>query len=254
MAVRKHGLDGRTSNPVPPLPRHPIRPAPLLKPPAPWGLAVYRADYRDDAAWRRMQEALLAHAAGALAATITTDADDAHHLLQRSHTAFLSDPVPPAAARRSDVRAHFARWAAAELRRNWYVTPDSPLPDLERARGAGAGSPGYRAGARYNFYLEVDAQSLRSLDSETPAVKIVRKDWSKEGWDESSSSSPSGVEAGYDSYLLPLKDYVAACRILLDPKKWYSRPYDESRNIIRRVKLRTFGRIAYRSILLATDP
>lgn len=201
----------------------PLGKRPLLSTQAPWGLAVYHTDHSDDAAWRRMRLEFEKHAVWALRRS-----GDNHPLglLPRHRMLFIDeDRAALDGAWRGDVRPLFTHWAAEELRRNWNPTRDSPLPDLGSARGTDARSPGYRAAARYNFCLMVDADALSSLDSETPAVKILRKDYSKE-WEMSpspslSSSRATKVDKGHDAYLLPLHKYAGACRILLDPENWY---------------------------------
>ncbi|KAK7973039.1 hypothetical protein PG996_007267 [Apiospora saccharicola] len=210
-------VDEKSQAPI--YPRTPLGKPPLLSPQAPWGLAVYRTDYSDDAAWRRMQAELERHAAEALGRSRRAG------LLLRHHMAFMDeDRAVLDGAWRGHVREMFTLWAAEELRGNWNPTEDSPKPDLISARGTDFRSPGYRAGARYNFCLMVDADDLISLDSETPTVKILRKDYNRE-WEASSLSSPTaaGVDKGRDAYRLPLSSYVGACRILLDPDNWYSK-------------------------------
>lgn len=202
--------------------REPIYPAPvgkyppLLSPWAPWGFAVYRTDYSDDAAWHRMQRELEKDAIRGLGRR----RDDQIGLLPRHRMVFFDESRATLdGARKDDVRAMFAHWAAEELRRNWNPTKDSPLPDLRSAQGTDAQSPGYRAGARYNFCLMVDADGLRSLDSKMPSVKILRKGISE----IRESSSPTVAEGCkvHDAYLLPLYKYVSTCRILLNPENWY---------------------------------
>ncbi|KAK8040700.1 hypothetical protein PG991_000488 [Apiospora marii] len=189
----------------------------LLKAWAPWGFAVYRTDYSDDAAWRRMQRELEKHA---IRRGLGRRGGDRLSLILRHRMVFFDeDRATLDGARRKDVRVMFAHWAAEELRRNWNITKDRPLPDLDSARGTDAQSPGYRAGARYNFCLMVDADALRSLDSKTPSVTILRKDISKIR--ESSSQTAAEVDKVHDAYLLPLHKYVGACRLLLSPENWY---------------------------------
>ena len=202
-----------------------------LKPSAPWGLAIYRTTYGDDASWERMRDALSVAAVEALELY-----SYAESLLPRLSHAFIEDRATLAGAAVRDVRRRFEAWAAEELRRNWR---DDEPPTVEEARQAGVESPGYLAGTRYNFCLMVDEVCLESLDSiASPVVKLVKKDFASEE-DNHDDSSTSGVIAYSDWedgvtgceeedvgwMYLPVADYVDCCNQLHDPEFWHDGYY-----------------------------
>lgn len=204
-----------------------------LNPYAPWGLAVYRTTYDDDAAWVRMRDALSRVAANALELHGRADS-----LMPRLSHAFIEDRAALSGAGVRDVRRRFAAWAAGELRRNWRRGGEAPPPAEEEARRAGVGGPGYFAGTRYNYCLLVDEVCLESLDRmASPVVKLVRKDFAddegRDGGGRTSLAAPPGWEDGVtDSeeedvgwMYLPVADYVDCCNQLHDPEFWYDGYY-----------------------------
>ncbi|KAF3011654.1 hypothetical protein E8E14_004319 [Neopestalotiopsis sp. 37M] len=195
-----------------------------LTPTAPWGLAVYRTAYGDDAAWRRMLDALEASVTDSL---VLRGRDD---LLQRHRMEVLEDAVALQGATSHIVRARFAGWAAAELRRHW--RPAEAAPDEETARAADVHSPGYSAGARYNYCLQVDEICIESLGHmPSPVVKLVRKKWEGDqpevgveagGHDEWEAADEDFAEEEDVGWMyVPLCDYVECCNQLHDVDFWY---------------------------------
>lgn len=201
-----------------------------LKPTAPWGLAVYRTTYADDAAWGRMRDALFGAVANALELYGCTAS-----LLPRLSHAFIEDRATLAGAGVRDVRRRFTVWAAEELRRNWRVGA-TPAMEEDACR-AGVEGPGYFVGPRYNFCLLVDEVCLESLDRmASPVVKLVEKDFTDEeerGGGRSGVVASSGWEDGLtDSeeedvgwMYLPVADYVDCCNQLHDPEFWHDGYY-----------------------------
>lgn len=198
-----------------------------LKPSAPWGLAVYRTTYGDDAAWGRMRDALSGAVANALELYGCTE-----DLLPRLSHAFIEDQATLGGAGVRDIRRRFTSWAAEELRRNWRV--DETPPTEEEARRAGMGGAGYFAGTRYNYCLLVDEVCLESLDRiASPVVKLVKKDFYDEeegGGGRSRVVASSSWEGGVTDceeedvgwMYLPVADYVDCCDQLHDPEFWYN--------------------------------
>lgn len=198
-----------------------------LKPSAPWGLAVYRTTYGDDAAWGRMRDALSGAVAKGLELYGCTDS-----LLPRLSHASIEDRATLGGAGVRDIRRHFTAWAAEELRRNWRVGETPPTE--EEARRAGMGGAGYFAGTRYNYCLLVDEVCLESLDRiASPVVKLVKKDFYDEeegGGGRSGVAASSGWEDGVTEseeedvgwMYLPVADYVDCCDQLHDPEFWYN--------------------------------
>lgn len=201
-----------------------------LEPSAPWGLAVYRTTYGDDAAWGRMRDALSGAVANALELYGCTDS-----LLPRLSHAFIEDRATLGGAGVRDVRRRFTFWAAEELRRNWRVGETPPMEG--EARRAGVEGPGYFAGTRYNYCLLVDEVCLESLDRiASPVVKLVKKGFIDEeegGGGRSGVVASSGWEDGVtDSeeedvgwMYLPMADYVDCCNQLHDPGFWHDGYY-----------------------------
>lgn len=204
-----------------------------LNPSAPWGLAVYRTTYDDDAAWERMRDALSRAVASALEMYGCTDS-----LLPRLSHAFIEDRATLGGAGVCDVRRRFTLWAAEELRRNWRVGATTPPPPTEdEARRAGVGGPGYFAGTGYNYCLLVDEVCLESLDRiASPVVKLVKKDFADEGG-IGGGTSGAVASSGWEDCVtdsgeedvgwmyLPLADYVDCCNQLHDPEFWHDGYY-----------------------------
>lgn len=196
-----------------------------LVPTAPWGLAVFRTAYGNDAAWHRILNALEVSAIESLALRGRSDLLERHQLVRVEDRAALDG----AASR--DVRARFTQWAAEELRRNWQSVESAP--DEEHARKADSDGPGYFSGTRYNYCLQVDDICLESLEHmASPVVKLVRKVW--EGGQEEDTVAAAaeiyhdgqGVEEGSMEeedvgwMYLPVRDYVECCNQLHDVEFW----------------------------------
>ncbi|KAL1852843.1 hypothetical protein Daus18300_012006 [Diaporthe australafricana] len=204
-----------------------------LKPSAPWGLAVYRTTYGDDAAWQRMRDALSGAAAEALELAGRADS-----LLPRLSQVFIEDRATLDGARVRDVRRRLAVWAAEELRRNLREGGGQP-PVEGAARRADMDGPGYFAGTRYNYCLLIDGVCLESLDRmASPVVKLVKKNFAGEGEGGGEDGSSGAVaHSGWEDGVtdceeedvgwmyLPVADYVDCCNQLHDPEFWHDGYY-----------------------------
>jgi hypothetical protein len=151
----------------------------ILKSDAPWGLAVYRVSYSDDAAWDRMLSELRQDIDSSLAMRRQAQAD----LCSRHELVVMDDASKFDGAGPDKIREHFNTWAVDELQRNWR-TDREPATEDEIVTGTSAGSENRHlshAGSRYNFCWIVDDICLESLGKMTlPVVKLVKRDWAPE--------------------------------------------------------------------------
>jgi hypothetical protein len=148
----------------------------FLKPDAPWGLAVYRVSYSDDAAWDRMLSVLRQDVESSLAMRRQAQPD----LCSRHELVVIDDASKFDGAGPDKIREHFNAWAVDELQRNWR-TDREPATKDEIITGTSAGSANHylsHAGSRYNFCWLIDDICLESLEKMTsPVVKLVSRDW-----------------------------------------------------------------------------
>ena len=141
-----------------------------LKLDTPWGMVVYRASYRDDAAWEQMVRQLLKELVEGLEISGRLD------LLPRHRFVLMDDRSKFDGATPERVREHFNKWVPEELKRNWR---EPPMPDKVFAKvQSGERTELDHIGVRYNFCLLIDDICLESLDeklSGDPVVKLVYK-------------------------------------------------------------------------------
>ncbi|KAK6956142.1 hypothetical protein Daesc_001414 [Daldinia eschscholtzii] len=147
---------------------------------APWGMAVYRVCYDDDAAWQQMLARIEETVQWRLKLAGRKD------LLARHKLVIMEDPSKFSGMNSDEIREEFTEWAAEEHRRNW---------------GGKHNKDPYFSGARYNFCLVVDDLSLESLDKRViaPVIKILQKDFSP--WTEEEAKEMGFIGEDGDSVL-----------------------------------------------------
>ncbi|UNI19586.1 hypothetical protein JDV02_005766 [Purpureocillium takamizusanense] len=140
---------------------------------APWGLAVYRVAYGDDAAWDRMLQHLHESVESIQQEPVN------QHLYPRHRFEIMDDKSQFDGATISQLRDDFSKWVLQEYRRN---CKESERPSVEDSEADEEGrTHGYSGGARYNFFLVVDDICLESMDQACGAVvKAVQRTWSAE--------------------------------------------------------------------------
>ncbi|TLD08606.1 uncharacterized protein PgNI_07373 [Pyricularia grisea] len=185
-------------------------------PAAPWGMAVFRTDYGDDDAWRRVVAALQSKIPDSLELYRRED------LLARHRLVFVEDRAALDGASVADVRERFARWSLEEARRN---TGDDPVLDHEQD---------CFAGVRYNYCLVVDKTCLDAIErpgfAEAVLLKLVAKrhdEGIKPDYDEEDRPHPGWDGGTTDNELenvgwmyVDAGDYVNVCHLLNDPDVW----------------------------------
>jgi hypothetical protein len=147
-----------------------------LKTDAPWGMALYRTAYGDEAAWRQ------------ILAQIKSDMERSvmgwDEIRARHQLVIMDDRSQFDGATIDQVRSHFRTWSLEELKRNWR---HPPMPEDVVAK-IEAGVPGEDddAGVRYNFCLVVDDLCLESVErmKYSPVMKLVDKRWKSYDPDE----------------------------------------------------------------------
>ncbi|UNI23314.1 hypothetical protein JDV02_009144 [Purpureocillium takamizusanense] len=139
-----------------------------LKRDTPWGLAVYRTCYDDDAAWRAMREALEA----GVQESKTCYVDNG--LFERHQFVFMDDRARFDGATAYEIRDHFDAWAREELARHWAVQPvtETQRRAIDKLISC--------KGTRYNVCMVVDDVSLLSLSNKKtsfgPLVMLVDRE------------------------------------------------------------------------------
>ncbi|TLD21139.1 hypothetical protein PspLS_09235 [Pyricularia sp. CBS 133598] len=185
-------------------------------PAAPWGMAVFRTDYGDDDAWRRVVAALQSKISDSLELYRRED------LLARHRLVLVEDRAALDGASVVDVRERFARWSLEEARRN---TGDDPVLDHEQD---------CFAGVRYNYCLVVDKTCLDTIDrpgfTEAVLLKLVAKrhdEGTEPDYDEEDRPHPGWDGGTTDNELenvgwmyVDAGDYVNVCHSLNDPDVW----------------------------------
>jgi hypothetical protein len=142
--------------------------SPFLKADAPWGLAVYRVSYSDDAAWSRMLSVLRQDIESSLAMRRAQP-----DLSSRHEMVVMDDQSKFEGAGLEEIREHFHRWSVDELQRNWCADRE-PATEDEITGAAGSTNYLFRAGSRYNFCFLVDDICLESLEKmNIPVIKLV---------------------------------------------------------------------------------
>ena len=152
-----------------------------LKVDAPWGMAMYRTSYDDEAAWQH----IVAQIKGAMEISLIGWED----IRARHDLVIMDDRSQFDGATIDQIRTHFRAWSLEELKRNWR---HPPLPEEEIARiETGPFSVDSGAGLRYNYCIVVDDICLESVERMfRPVVKLVNKDWTPYHPDE----LPTGCE------------------------------------------------------------
>ena len=144
----------------------------ILKPDAPWGLAVYRASYNDDAAWHRILSVLRRDIESSLAVYQAQPG-----LLARHELVVMDYQSKFEGAGPKKIREHFNSWAVDELQRNWRADREPATKD-EITGAAGSTDYLHHAGSRYNFFLLVDDICLESIEMmDEPVFKLVKRNW-----------------------------------------------------------------------------
>jgi hypothetical protein len=149
---------------------------PFLKPDAPWGLAVYRVSYSDDAAWDRMLSVLRQDIEDSgIMRKAQSDISSRHDLV------VMDDRSKFDGAGHEKIREHFNSWSVEELRRNWHADREPATKD--EIIGSAGSTYDYMiwAGPRYNFCILIDDICLESLEKMSPpVVKLVHREWTPE--------------------------------------------------------------------------
>lgn len=138
-----------------------------LKPDSPWGLAVYRTCYNDEAAWQEMKEDLEARPRESMEFYVDDGLFDRHQFV------FMDDKARFDGATPYEIRGHFAKWAREELARHWAVQPVT-----EEMLRRNIDQLIDTAGTRYNVCMVVDDVSLLSLSKDTlmgPLTMLVNR-------------------------------------------------------------------------------
>lgn len=139
-----------------------------FKPDAPWGMAVYRTCYDNEAKWQKMRKHL--------ETTIRKELEDRsrHSILKRHQFVFMDDRSLFDGASPAKVRDHFDQWAKGELKRNMAQRPlsdDSHRSHEELMK---------LAGTRYHICMLIDDVCLQSVDVSQTALRelvmLVKKD------------------------------------------------------------------------------
>jgi hypothetical protein len=139
-----------------------------LKVDAPWGMALYRTAYGDEAAWQQ----IVAQIKGAMETSLMGWED-----MRARHDLVIMDDSPQFDGATIDqVRNHFRAWSLEELKRNWR---HPPIPEEELANiETGPFRVDDGAGLRYNYCMVVDDICLESVERMyKPVVKLVDKCW-----------------------------------------------------------------------------
>jgi hypothetical protein len=149
--------------------------SPFLKPDAPWGLAVYRVSYSDDAVWDRMLSVFRQDIESSLAMRkAQPDLSSRHELVVMDDLSKFEGAGP------ENIREHFNSWSVDELQRNWRADREPATKD-EITGSAGNTNYLSQAGARYNFCFLIDDICLESLEKmDNPVVKLVNRNWTPE--------------------------------------------------------------------------
>ncbi|KAH6687316.1 hypothetical protein F5X68DRAFT_207193 [Plectosphaerella plurivora] len=138
-----------------------------FKPGTPWGLAVYRTCYEDEAAWQGLV-ANLTNFGGRSFWPV-----DGQYMPGRHQLAIMNDRAQWDGADRVAVRDHFAQWARAEMERNM-AEPEKDAGPKNRAY-----PPDHLDdyGPRYNVFGIVDDICIESMHRQKPLLMLVRRDW-----------------------------------------------------------------------------
>lgn len=216
-----------------------------LKKDAPWGLAVYRTCYDDEAAWQKMRSHLESQAPRSFA---SLDERRRESVLARHRLVFMDDEERFRDASLASVRDDFEQWARDELLGNWAEQPvtEARRSELFGASGAdGDGGIDMSCGTRYNVCAVVDDVCLESLDrpgGPGPLMLLLRKCYDPapgvdgdqvhpdfdEGWMWDKDEGPNGwIYVGVDDYV---HLYDGLCDwdtwqedfMFMSPSAWYS--------------------------------
>ena len=124
-----------------------------LKPDAPWGLAVYRTCYDDEAKWQKMLEHLETEVPESDEDNSRIDA-----LLKRHRFVIIDNKTQFDGASLTMVRDHFEQWSKEELERNWAQQPVTDEMRIHMYEGPSG------SGTRYNVFIVIDDICLMSFD------------------------------------------------------------------------------------------
>ena len=141
---------------------------------SPWGLALYRTAYNDEAAWRRIVTQIKC--------TVEIRAQGWVNMLKRHQLVIMDDQSQFDGATIDEVRDHFRWWSLKELKRNWR---HPPVPEDVLARfgcGCDVDEWDFVHGvepARYNYCLVVDDMCLECVEwmRDRAVVKLVDRTW-----------------------------------------------------------------------------
>ncbi|KAK7953103.1 hypothetical protein PG988_013797 [Apiospora saccharicola] len=116
-----------------------------------WGWAVYRCSYdpKLDHRWDNFKRLIVAAAKRDIIAGSSND--DAPEVAEKQDWHFVEDPALEGASR-EDLKGRFRQWARAEAARDGRRLDESAAP-----------SDIYGRGSRYEYFIQVDEEALRSL-------------------------------------------------------------------------------------------
>lgn len=192
-----------------------------FSPTAPWGLAIYRTAYNDEAAWQLVLRALEADVTNSLNMFARRAPDrpnglEFYHrdaLLHRHEMVVFNDRTSLHGAEIRDIRTRFSRWASEELERNLAQAPGED-PSHERHIAE-------TTGVRYEYCLVVDELCLEATNRapHSPLVMLVRKAWDEDqDWDR--GDDPHDENGGW--MFRRASDYVSDCEeLLISGEDWW---------------------------------
>ncbi len=131
---------------------------------APWGLAIYRIAYGDNAAWERMLKVLEEVANPDDCATCNEE-------IFRRHRFEIFDNEDLNGATHDQLRENFRRWVMEDFTKN--STYQDGIQELDANLEQ---DKWFHNGARYDFFLVIDEICLESLDQRCgPVMKLVAR-------------------------------------------------------------------------------
>lgn len=144
-----------------------------------WGLVVYRCTYGNDAAWRECVRRIEASVRRAM------DLYNGHDLLQegRLRLTVIENATTLDGASTGVVRGHFREWCARMVREEQGSEEEVRSRRQQQQQQQEASLRDGGVPVRYEFCVQVDEDSMRSVVSDEGErwVRLIKRDWEPRG-------------------------------------------------------------------------